>query len=37
LEDFYNVPHNEKEGCLKNEEKMKILHALVRKMGSEEF
>jgi hypothetical protein len=37
LKDFHNAPRNEKEGCLKNEEKMKILHALVRKMGSEEF
>jgi hypothetical protein len=37
LKDFYNAPHYEKEGCLKNEEKMKILHALVRKMKSEEF
>jgi hypothetical protein len=37
LEDFYNAPYNDKEGCLKNEEKMKILQALVRKMGSEEF
>jgi hypothetical protein len=37
LEDFYNAPNNEKEGCLKNEEVMKILHALIRKMGSEKF
>jgi hypothetical protein len=37
LEDFYNAANNKKEGCWKNEEKIRILHALVRKMGNEEF